>query len=134
MTHTHLVWGVVGKDLGKFYSDMECRAWLVLKNVGRVRILNLHERSIVVNEGLRFVNVRLARVQLACTWNTWLHLSVITSNKENSQRCIWMWFCLSIFVSLTSIIIELMSSSFSFAKMVKEERKLRSKLDLEFPP
>jgi hypothetical protein len=65
MTHTHLVWGVVGKDLGKFYNDMVCGAWLVLKNVGRVGILNLRERSIIINEGLGFVNV-----QLACTWNT----------------------------------------------------------------
>jgi hypothetical protein len=39
-----------------------------------------------------------------------------------------------IFVSLASNIIELLSSSFSFPKMLKEERKLRSKLNLEFPP
>jgi hypothetical protein len=57
MTHTHLVWGVAGKDLGKFYNDMAHRVWLVLKNVGRVGILDLHKRSIVVDEGLGFVNV-----------------------------------------------------------------------------
>jgi hypothetical protein len=62
MTHTHLVWGVVGKDLGKFYNDMAHKAWLVLKNVGRVGILDLRKRSIVVDEGLGFVNVQLTRV------------------------------------------------------------------------
>jgi hypothetical protein len=42
---------------------------------------------------------------------------------------------LSFFFHLFNIYYyKLLSSSFSFAKMVKEERKLRSKLDLEFPP
>jgi hypothetical protein len=44
-------------------------------------------------------------------------LNVIVSNKENLQKCTWMWFCLSIFVSLTSIIIELLSSSLNACKL-----------------
>jgi hypothetical protein len=42
-----------------FYSDMACRVGLVLKNVGKAGILNLHGTSIIVNEGLGIVNVRL---------------------------------------------------------------------------
>jgi len=42
---------------GKFYSDVARRAWMFLKNVGRVRILNLCRRLIVVDEGLGFVRV-----------------------------------------------------------------------------
>jgi hypothetical protein len=90
ITHTHLLWGVVGKDLNvfwKFYSDVAHRAWLVLKNVGKARILNLRERSIVIDEGLGFVNMQLAQVRLACSWNIQLHLNVIVSNKENLQKC-----------------------------------------------
>ncbi len=49
-----------------------------------------------------------------------MHLNIIISNKENLQMCTWVCFCVSVFVSLTSIIIEILPSSFSFAKMVKE--------------
>jgi hypothetical protein len=59
MTHTYFSLGGGGQGLRevfwKFYSDLSHRAWPILKNVGRVGILNLRERSIVVNEGLGFV-------------------------------------------------------------------------------
>jgi hypothetical protein len=41
----------------KFYSDMARKAWLVLKNVGKVGILNLRGRSIIINESSGFVNM-----------------------------------------------------------------------------
>jgi len=46
----------------EFYNDVARRAWLVLKNAGRARILNLCGRSIVVDEGLGFFNVQLAQI------------------------------------------------------------------------
>ncbi len=98
MTHTHLVWGVLGKDsekfLGNFIVTWHVRlGWSSKMWVG-LGILNLHRSLLVVYESLRIVNVQLTQVQLTCSWNIQLHLSVITSNKENLQRCIWAWFCL----------------------------------------
>jgi hypothetical protein len=71
---------------GKLYSDVACKAWLILKILGRVGILNLCRNLIVINEGLGIVNVQLTQVQLTCSWNIQLHLNVIASNKENLQR------------------------------------------------
>jgi len=84
------------ESFSKFYSDMARRAWLVLKNVCKAGILNLCRRSITINESSGFVNMWLTRVRLTCSWNTWLHLNIIASNKENLQRCTWTWFCLFI--------------------------------------